>query len=145
MAETREILVKRAKRYAVKLGYEPREFAVSKMKKPELVAHVDSLLTEIMIKDCIEEAEYKERGEYESNRMLRALVTAIIRENKLTSKELVDWSLSKLIVTPQKATEDISIRSRASIWSRYADASIVLEGTNYEVKNVNVWCHVQGI
>ena len=145
MTETREVLERRARHYAARLGYEPRGFAVSKMKKPELVAHCDRLLTEIMIKDCIKDAEYKDRGKYESEQKYKALVTALIRKNNLTCKELFYWNIDRLVVNVKPASEYISISCRASVWTQYADASIVLGEKTYEVKDVNVFDHVQGI
>lgn len=144
--EVRADLEKRALRYARKLNEPLTKTALSKMKKPELAQYLEKLLTRVMIQDNIEEAEYLDRRiELESERMYEALVSALIRENKLTSAELFYWDVKKLEIVEHPASEYISIRSRASVWSKYADASIILNGTTYAVKNVNVWCNVRGI
>ena len=145
--ETREQLEKGAIRYARQLDLNHRGFKseLAKMKKPELIAYVNRLLTQVMINDTVKEASYLDHGKYESERMYEALTKALIRENKLTSDELYYWSFKNFVVAPKPASEYISISCRVSIWSREADASIVLNDKTYEVKNVSVYSHAQGI
>lgn len=140
---TRKDIEKSVRSYARQLEETP--LPLSKMKKDELQAYKKSLLTRVMIKEDIEEAEWLESKNPGERKGLKTLVAALIQENKLTSEELYYWNINKFVLDRKPASEYISVRYRASIWTQYADASIVLNEKLYEVKNVQIYSETNSL
>ena len=143
VAELTKVIRSRARRSGTQLP------ALSKMKKAELQTFADHLRAELLIKGIEEEAEYRDfkwRQEcHREEKKYGQVVSALLRTHNFSLEDLEQWSWSKLTIEDHPATEYISVSCRASVWTKYVDASIILNDKTYDVKNVCVWSETNGI
>lgn len=140
---TRADLVKTVQSRAKRLGEKP---ALSKLNRLALQTLADQYQFRLHHDALIEEATWMDRNRGKpSETMYESVVKALFRDHRFSNEDLYDWSFKKLQIEEKPATEYISMSCRASVWTKYVNASIVLNDRTFEVKNICVWSETNGI
>jgi hypothetical protein len=123
--------------------------AISKMKKADLQILADNLKRRMLIAEIKDDAEYldkKKRQElHRDEHAYESVMSALLQTHSFSLEDLEQWDWDKLTLTEKPASEYISIRSRASVRTKYVDASITINSKFYNVTSVCVWSEANGI